>query len=88
MGTLRQQEAKIKKCLGCGYCCLKAMCALGTIRLGTYKDRCPYLRWNGRRYLCDLYLSDPKSLGEKMAIGAGCSSSLFNDWRKEVKYRG
>lgn len=37
-------------------------------------------------YACQLILDDP-SLGEKVAIGGGCSSTLFNDARKEVFMR-
>lgn len=73
------------ECVGCGYCCLKAMCALGVKEYGRTSTRCPYLYWHveDKRYYCQLYDREKwlKYFGE------GCSSSL-NSWRKDVKYRG
>jgi len=67
-----------KKCVGCGYCCLKATCGLG---LDT-PEGCEFLQWNGSRYICLQALLHHAEL----AIGAGCTSSL-NTWRKDVKRR-
>jgi len=69
-------------CVGCGYCCLKAPCAV-SIEVYGQIDRCLALYWNGSMYRCGL----AKLWTEELAIGAGCSSSL-NDWRQDVKKRG
>ena len=71
-----------KECVGCGYCCKKAMCALGVKTLGRTEDRCPYLVWSDERYYCSIY-----DYERWLAVfGFGCSSSL-NTWRKDVKER-
>jgi len=73
------------KCVGCGYCCLKAVC------ISVFADesgRCDYLEWREEegRYRCALAEED-KFFALNVYIGKGCSSTL-NTWRKEVKYRG
>jgi len=70
-------------CVGCGYCCLKAMCSTGIGFYGRSVERCPYLIWIEDKYRCQLVL-DNKA---KVATGFGCSSSL-NSWRQDVKFRG
>ena len=84
-----KRKTPVMECVGCGYCCLKAPCAIGAhfhrIKPG---DRCPSLRWleAERRYVCRLPFRDRKYY-DLLGIGEGCSSSL-NDWRKDVKERG
>lgn len=78
-------EMRFIPCVGCGYCCLKVMCDLGRDLHGKLEERCPWLDWNGERYLCALG-QDPKAV-EALAMGEGCSSSL-NTWRRDVRYRG
>ena len=79
----------IPKCVGCGYCCLKAPCSISVGLFG--KDKCPALNWSEKkgRYIC-LLVIDPSYKGDAykkdLAIGEGCSSSL-NTWRKDVKKR-
>lgn len=73
-------------CVGCGYCCLRAMCSVGIREYGEDEGRCPYLVWLNDRYWCDLVLSKRINWRE-LATGFGCSSSL-NDWRRDVKFRG
>lgn len=72
------------KCVGCGYCCKKAMCALGVDWLGYREDKCPYLQWSDstERYYCAIYNKERWLV----VFGDGCTSSL-NDWRKDVKRR-
>jgi len=69
-------------CLGCGYCCLKVQCQISIREYGVRKI-CPALKWNGVRHICLLAIKYKNEL----AINAGCSSSLFNLWRKEIKDR-
>lgn len=70
-------------CIGCGYCCLTAMCVRGCIEYGVHK-RCPGLIWNGGRYWCNLVLSKP-ILRDDIAIGAGCCSTMFNTYRDIIR---
>ena len=70
-------------CVGCGYCCLKAMCATGIEHLGRAERRCPFLVWTGNLYRCQLVI-DGKA---DMFTGYGCTSNL-NTWRRDVKFRG
>lgn len=72
----------MKECVGCGYCCIKTMCAVGEWVHGSVEERCPYLVWNGARYDCKI----AKDYAEHLHIGAGCCSSL-NTWRQDVHQR-
>jgi hypothetical protein len=74
---------RVHECVGCGYCCLKAPCALSVRIHGYMQEKCPALIWSGTRYLCR-YADHFKT---ELAIGAGCCSAL-NSWRQEVKDRG
>lgn len=73
-------------CVGCGYCCMKAMCSVGVREHGGDEGRCPYLVWENDRYWCYLVLTEKVSWKE-LFIECGCSSSL-NNWRYDVKFRG
>jgi len=75
-------------CNGCGYCCLRAPCPFFYLYYGaTVEDRiCPYLQWNGDRYVCNLYLKNQEKFGKELYIGEGCSSGM-NDWRWDVRER-
>lgn len=79
------------QCVGCGYCCRTAPCGLAwltfspAIKTGVWK--CPALRWDGKRYLCRLCEGEDaqsKKNREALAIGAGCSSTLFNQDRQRI----
>lgn len=78
-------------CVGCGYCCMKTICAAGERIYGPVKQ-CPSLIWdeNAKRHYCELVMK-PGEIGERyrkeLFIGAGCSSSLFNDWRENIQDR-
>ncbi|AFM26818.1 hypothetical protein Desti_4181 [Desulfomonile tiedjei DSM 6799] len=39
---------------------------------GHYSDPCPALEWNGSRYVCSLFLSDPDRYEHFLDIGGGC----------------
>jgi len=75
-------------CVGCGYCCKKAPCAIAVelFRLRP-QDHCPALVHHDGRYWCSLVENakpeDQKRIKEDMAIGAGCSSSLLNTVRDD-----
>ena len=73
-------------CVGCGYCCLKAMCWIGLSKYG-FNKRCPALTWSNtsNRYFCKLAQEDAAT-ANKLCVGAGCSSDL-NTWRKNVRER-
>jgi len=79
---------KIKKCVGCGYCCIKAKCATSE-RLYPNAKTCPQLHWQRDRYVCGLMLL-PGMEGEthrrELAADEGCSSGL-NSWRKDIRRR-
>lgn len=83
---------RVEPCLGCGYCCSKATCPLGAQVYGV-KFPCSGLVWNKAkgRHLCKLLLESKgqlrKFIAEGLAIGAGCSSSLFNTWREDLRNR-
>jgi hypothetical protein len=71
-------------CVGCGFCCLKARCALSIGYELHEEDRdlkregpiCPYLYLEHGRFRCELAQRYPVELN----IGAGCCSSL-NSYR-------
>lgn len=70
-------------CYRSGYCCKVATCAAG-VMYGAPQRGCTFLE--GERpgeYQCRLVLEHPE-LAEPMAIGAGCSSTLFNQDREEA----
>jgi hypothetical protein len=77
---------KVKSCVGCGFCCTKAMCVAGISYFGTVIERCPYLIWIENKYRCKLVV-DKIINPEELYIGDGCSSTLFNDWRTNIKQR-
>ncbi len=73
-------------CVGCGFCCVKQVCALG---IEFYECNepveppCRGLVWSeeDQRHYCQLILdhgADSK-LARMMAIGEGCTCTL-NDW--------
>lgn len=75
-------------CIGCGYCCMKVPCPVSYLMgWDRYPDPCGGLVWDeAGRYWCRAVLEEPERtvvrLKEQMAIGAGCSSSLFNEQRE------
>jgi len=76
----------IKPCVGCGFCCSKAMCSVGRRVYGNAVEYCPALTWNPstERHFCAL-AKLPGDLGaqyrKELHIGAGCCANL-NSWRK------
>ena len=81
----------IGQCVRCGYCCRKSMCGLayhfGRHHLLDMLEAdpnavCPYLKGDKPgEHWCQLIREDP-SLKDHVAIGGGCSSTLFNDDRE------
>lgn len=79
--------AKLYPCVGCGYCCNQARCAVSfEAEDKHYKDpfealgepkKCPYLFFSEGRYWC--HIADKYKTA--LAIGEGCCSSL-NSTRK------
>lgn len=69
------------ECINCGYCCHQTPCPYGK------GVPCIHLVPQGKTFLCGIYekiKADPNS-EISPAFGAGCSSSLFNSWREEIK---
>ena len=90
--TLENNEPPltIRKCVGCGYCCIKTPCDVAR-RLYPGVRSCPQLLWieEDNRYKCGLMMiSGPIGVEYKKELyaGAGCCSAL-NSWRQDVKKR-
>jgi len=74
-------DAPSRPCLGCGHCCLTATCVVGLQLAGEVVHRgvrrCAALVRRGDRYRCAL-IEAGRVPPDQLAIGAGCSSPLFN----------
>lgn len=85
---LSEREMRVEPCVGCGYCCQKAPCIVGWMMYQRVFGPCPGLTWNEeeQRYFCQVVLDEPEAareeLKKRMAIGAGCSSAMFNTQRE------
>jgi hypothetical protein len=79
-------DVSIAGCIGCGYCCAKGPCDV-TCRHEVWhlETGCEALVWDGTRHWCKFVLDDPKLYTEHLAIGCGCSSSLFNGYREKLR---
>jgi len=85
MKLLRMSE--FEPCIGCGYCCQKTVCFLGQQRDVKANDvPCPMLIWDGQRHWCKIILQEPR-LHEEVAIGKGCPSTLYNNFRVDIQNR-
>jgi hypothetical protein len=79
-------------CIGCGYCCSVATCGLGLKAYGVHTTLCPGLVWDkeSNRHWCKLAQMKGQ-LGvdyrSELYIGSGCSSTLFNEWREDIRDR-
>lgn len=70
-------------CVGCGYCCKKALCALGS-ELHGHELPCPSLFEKGGRYWCrEAMKSD--DVAQALYIGEGCCSSMNSDRQKMLE---
>lgn len=83
----------MKRCVGCGYCCIKVVCGLGQMFYVTPPDgKCPGLVWDEekKRYWCKLVLdteaTGDRSISSELSIGEGCCCGL-NTWRRDVRRR-
>jgi hypothetical protein len=74
------EAAEGAKCVGCGYCCLTAICAYGSAN----NDRggCTSLVYDGSRYRCI------NKAAMKQMQGTGCCCGFMNTWRDDTKFRG
>lgn len=77
-------EGKIRKCIGCGFCCRQAPCTLALAWFGSDIDKCPALVWDGARWRCKLALDGVEGAKENLFIGAGCCSGL-NTYQREQR---
>lgn len=76
---------RVAACIGCGFCCRKAPCAVAVQFQKVDQGKCAALIWNGQRWRCELYMSsneDKKYIAKALAIGAGCCCNL-NDYRRK-----
>ena len=78
-------------CVGCGYCCQKAVCVVGLLHYGPGEKTsgdCKFLLTDDGRYWCQLILQaegeKKKRLMKEMAIDCGCSSSMLNTQRSRA----
>ena len=77
-------ELKTRTCVGCGYCCRKAVCCTGMLVYGVEgSTRCPGLVPRDGIFRC--LLAD--QYREDLAIGAGFCSPLFNEDRERILRR-
>ena len=71
-------------CVGCGYCCSKVVCILGFERFGP-NPPCPALKEHDGRFWCGIVEQatgmEKEELIDQLAIGAGCTSTMFNTVR-------
>jgi len=85
IGHLLESQLKVKPCVGCGYCCRKAICVLG-MKIADLEGKptdngCPYLYLEGI-YRCELAKNE--AYCKELFIGEGCCCSLNTD-RLKVK---
>jgi len=75
-------------CVGCGFCCMKAPCAVA-VRIHGSITSCPELVWVNDKYRCRL-VTLPGQIGDRyrkeIGVGTGSCCSM-NSWRKDVKQR-
>lgn len=91
---------EVTACIGCGFCCRKASCAVAYSSLewnysreAVYKHPktgqetdwkktgCPFLVWNGQRWLCGRYEEETNRTAKRVIearlfFGGGCCSDL------------
>ena len=74
----------VRSCVGCGFCCRKALCGVALRIWGKGVEKCPALAWDGKRYWCDL-CRKPGQMGEdyrkELYVGDGCCCGLNSDRR-------
>jgi len=74
---------KPSACVRSGHCCKTATCAIG-VGHGADPRVCEFLEGDRPgEYWCRLVVEKPE-LADPMAIGDGCSSTLFNEARDEA----
>ena len=71
-----------KICVGCGFCCCKAVCVVGIAHGASVGTLCTFLSYDDGRHWCSL-VTDHTVPGNAIHTNTGCSSALFNDWRKK-----
>jgi len=71
--------------VGCGHCCYSRPCGYGRVKEGSL-HRCDFLTHHDGRWWCGFFEGldegpEKEQTRYEMVIGAGCSSTLFNEWR-------
>ena len=87
---MKPENLKVRDCVGCGFCCIKAPCELSRRIYDGASTSCPALIWNKKeqRYYCDLVLSGPRKeeYSRELYIAEGCCCGL-NSWRNDIQPR-
>jgi len=89
----------MKSCVRCGYCCIKCPCVFAQILhyFIDFKERCPYLRWDGKGYEC-MVMKNFKTKKEQTTreylievmvneLLVGECENPRNGYRKDIKER-
>ncbi len=80
-------EYQFPPCVGCGYCCKKAPCVLGTQEFGMDAP-CGGLVHRYGRFRCRIILEADglraKKLMKDLSRGAGCCSPLHTDRKYQL----
>ena len=83
-----REKAAIKPCVGCGYCCKEARCAVSFAaesaanrpmfkfngKIPRTEPECPFLYWNKDKFRC--FLAKHKLWKTMLDFGEGCCCSL------------
>lgn len=80
-------KEKVEPCIGCGFCCRQAPCAMA-VRIHGPIEKCPELVYYDGRWWCRAIENARGPLADQyrqaVAIGGGCSSTLCNQDRVKI----
>lgn len=84
---------RTRPCVGCGYCCTEGPCGIAINYYGSeWLSPCPALVEKAGRKWCKMVLQasgqKQRDCMEDLAIGAGCSSTMFNEMRDKQIAKG
>lgn len=76
-----------EQCVQCGHCCRSSACGIAMLRNAWRTPEnggCTYLNWTGAKYECVAVIEEPALSDSVGGIGSGCSSSMFNQDRRNI----
>ena len=86
-----EETIPYRPCVGCGFCCSKSLCPLGSTHYG-YERPCPALVFQDERYWCKFILEATAEHRQKLIawlyIGDGCCCGLNSDRQTIIKNKG